>query len=262
MPVHKLKPSKLALWRGVFAASCLWFLMHEPFARIITKDSVFDVTPSFVPDYPEVAVRASGVSFSLLPATETSDTPRSEPTSQAEEIAPKTLEPHELKREQAVRDQTTFKKVAKDVARGVAKEVAVSEASSERVAQKQAPTKEPTREPTKEPVNPATARSEAASAVAARTPVAVSTPAFLEPPQAPHYPRSMRSRGLGGVVIVEVLIGAKGNQTGLEIAKSSGSPALDQSALSAVRKWRFKPHAVNGINVASRVHIPVRFAIN
>lgn len=249
--------------------------MHEPLDRIITKDSVFDVTQSFVPDNTEVAMRAAGVSFSLLLANETSDTPRLEPTPQAEEIAPKTLEPQELepqalksqalapqtldpqksepkelKRKQPVTEQTALEKVTRDVA----KEIAVSEASSDIVAQKQAPTREP--------VNPATGLSDAANAVTASIPVAVSRPAFLEPPQAPLYPRSMRSRGLGGVVIVEVLIGAKGNQTELEVAKSSGLPALDQSALSAVRKWRFKPHAVNGINVASRVHIPVRFAIN
>ena len=160
----------------------------------------------------------------------------------------------EPKRTQPVTGQTALKEVTKETAEGVASEVAVSETSPEIVTPKQ--------EPTEEQANPTTALSDAANAVAASIPVAVSTPAFLEPPQAPHYPRSMRSRGLGGVVIVEVLIGAKGNQTELEIAKSSGLPALDQSALSAVRKWRFKPHAVNGINVASRVHIPVRFAIN
>lgn len=271
MPVHKLKPSKLAIWRGIFAVSSLWFLMHEPLTRIITKDSVSDVTQSFAPDNTEVAVRTAGVSFSLLSAKETSDTPRLKPTPQTEELEqaskelelqalePRTLdqqkqEPKEPKRTQPVTGQTALKEVTKEMAKDVAKEVAASETSPEIVTQKQ--------EPTKEQANPTSALSDAANSVAASIPVAVSTPAFLEPPQAPHYPRSMRSRGLGGVVIVEVLIGAKGNQTELEIAKSCGLPALDQSALSAVRKWRFKPHAVNGINVASRVHIPVRFAIN
>lgn len=276
MPVHKLKPSKLAIWRGIFAVSSLWFLMHEPLTRIITKDSVSDVTQSFAPDNTEVAVRTAGVSFSLLSATETSDTPRIKPTPQTEELEqaskelelqalePQAREPRTLdqqkqelkepKRTQPVTGQTALKEVTKETAEGVASEVAVSETSPEIVTPKQ--------EPTEEQANPTTALSDAANAVAASIPVAVSTPAFLEPPQAPHYSRSMRSRGLGGVVIVEVLIGAKGNQTELEIAKSSGLPALDQSALSAVRKWRFKPHAVNGINVASRVHIPVRFAIN
>ena len=271
MPVHKIKQSKLAIWRGIFAVSSLWFLMHEPLARIITKDSVYDVTQSFAPDNTEAVVRTAGVSFSLLSATQTLDTPRLKPTPQTEELEqaskkleppalepqtrnPQKPEPKELKRKQLIKDQMALKELKKEVTTEVAKEVALSQTSSERVAQKQ--------EPIKEPVNPTTALSDTANAVAESIPVAVSTPAFLEPPQAPHYPRSMRSRGLGGIVIVEVLVGAKGTQTELEIAKSSGLPALDQSALSAVRKWRFKPHAVNGVNVASRVHIPVRFAIN
>ncbi|KZZ15811.1 hypothetical protein A3750_11020 [Oleiphilus sp. HI0079] len=71
-----------------------------------------------------------------------------------------------------------------------------------------------------------------------------------------------RRRGVEGTVVIEVSLDALGSQTHLKIQKSSGNPLLDNSAVNAVREWRFLPHQVKGLAIASRVHIPVRFELN
>ena len=39
-------------------------------------------------------------------------------------------------------------------------------------------------------------------------------------------------------------------------------PELDEAAMAAVRRWRFKPGTKNGVPVATWVAIPVRFSIH
>jgi len=90
----------------------------------------------------------------------------------------------------------------------------------------------------------------------------VTQPLFRESPTPPHYPSSARRRGLEGTVILEVSLDSLGRQTDLRIHHSSGQSALDNSALKAVELWKFQAHSVNGLSVASRVHVPVSFALN
>ncbi len=90
----------------------------------------------------------------------------------------------------------------------------------------------------------------------------VSKPLFKTPPTPPSYPSMARRRGLEGTVVIEVSLDALGLQTELRIQKSSGNPLLDSSAVNAVRNWRFLPHQLEGLAIASRVQIPVRFKLN
>ncbi|KZY72576.1 hypothetical protein A3742_08155 [Oleiphilus sp. HI0071] len=90
----------------------------------------------------------------------------------------------------------------------------------------------------------------------------VRKPLFATPPTPPTYPSMARRRGVEGTVVIEVSLDALGSQTHLKIQKSSGNPLLDNSAVNAVREWRFLPHQVKGLAIASRVHIPVRFELN
>ena len=62
----------------------------------------------------------------------------------------------------------------------------------------------------------------------------------------PSYPRSSRRAGHQGTVSVRFTVGTSGHVTSIRVTKSSGHAALDRAALSAVRKWRFKP-ARNGL---------------
>jgi TonB family protein len=72
----------------------------------------------------------------------------------------------------------------------------------------------------------------------------------------PDYPYEARSRHItgSGVCVVTVDI-ASGNVTDATMAQSIGSPILDNSAVSAFRRWRFKPGTV------SKVRIPITFTM-
>ncbi len=78
----------------------------------------------------------------------------------------------------------------------------------------------------------------------------------------PAYPESARARGLEGVVRVEVEVLADGAAGDVRIVASSGSRALDDAAVDAVRKWTFAAATLDGVAVCSTVTLPaIRFRI-
>ena len=72
----------------------------------------------------------------------------------------------------------------------------------------------------------------------------------------PEYPYEARSRHItgSGVCVVTVDTGT-GSVTDATMAQSIGNPVLDNSAVSAFRRWRFKPGTV------SKVRIPITFTM-
>ncbi len=56
----------------------------------------------------------------------------------------------------------------------------------------------------------------------------------------PHYPRMAIRRGLTGIVTLTLWIKHTGEVDKVELTKSSGHDSLDQSALNAVKTWKFK----------------------
>ena len=72
----------------------------------------------------------------------------------------------------------------------------------------------------------------------------------------PEYPYEARSRKItgSGVCVVTVDPGS-GSVTDATMAQSIGNPILDNSAVSAFRRWRFKPGTV------SKVKIPITFTM-
>jgi protein TonB len=91
--------------------------------------------------------------------------------------------------------------------------------------------------------------------------VSVSEVAKLSGP-IPVYPMRSRRAGETGVAMVRVFIDISGQPAQVLIQTSSGHPALDEAALSAVRAWRFRPYAEGGVPQAVRVVIPVKFELN
>jgi len=83
-------------------------------------------------------------------------------------------------------------------------------------------------------------------------------PDYLKNP-APEYPQAARRRRQEGVVILTAFIDKSGNALKVIIEKSSGHRLLDEAALNAVRKWRFRPGQLGNIPVESTVRVPVRF---
>ena len=87
------------------------------------------------------------------------------------------------------------------------------------------------------------------------------TPLYrVNPP--PKYPRSARSRGMEGVVLLEVFVNIVGKVKEIKLLKSSGYAILDRAALKAVNNWRFSPGSVNGTLEAMRVRVPIHFRLN
>lgn len=83
-------------------------------------------------------------------------------------------------------------------------------------------------------------------------------PDYLANP-APRYPLKARQAGWQGVVILTASVDRQGNPVQVAVERSSGYDILDQSALKAVKGWRFQPAKLGTLAVESTVKIPVRF---
>jgi len=77
----------------------------------------------------------------------------------------------------------------------------------------------------------------------------------------PVYPRRALMLNQEGIVILKALIDISGIIKDIQIIKSSGYVVLDQSAIDAVRKWKFEPSHINGKPSISWVKVPVEFMI-
>ncbi len=97
---------------------------------------------------------------------------------------------------------------------------------------------------------------------ASAQPVLVQKPSFLTKPTPPKYPRLARKRGIEGVAVYEVWLDKNGKQIKQVLMNSSGTRILDKAALDAIKKWKFSPHTVDGVRMAHRVQIPIRFKLD
>jgi protein TonB len=72
----------------------------------------------------------------------------------------------------------------------------------------------------------------------------------------PEYPYEARRQRITGTGIVAMTVDpVNGNVSGVSMTKSTGSPFLDNAALTAFRRWRFKPGTI------SSVTCPVTFTL-
>lgn len=78
---------------------------------------------------------------------------------------------------------------------------------------------------------------------------------------APEYPPQARRRGIEGRVVVRVQVEADGSVSNANVIASSGSTLLDQSALDAVKRWRFSPAQVNGEPHGANLDLPIAFRL-
>lgn len=73
----------------------------------------------------------------------------------------------------------------------------------------------------------------------------------------PSYPAEAALRGEQGTVVLIVHVGADGLVHGIDVARSSGFPALDHAAIDAVRTWHFLPSVRDGQPVPA--DMPAKF---
>ncbi|HYD98918.1 MAG TPA: energy transducer TonB [Alphaproteobacteria bacterium] len=78
----------------------------------------------------------------------------------------------------------------------------------------------------------------------------------------PDYPRSARERGREGRVLLRVTVSESGAPDSVEVARSSGTAALDEAAVRTVReRWRFAPARRSGRPAAAAVEVPITFRL-
>jgi periplasmic protein TonB len=75
---------------------------------------------------------------------------------------------------------------------------------------------------------------------------------------APDVPASFTRDGSAGLVTINFLVDDKGNVQEPTVVKSTHS-ILEEPALKAIKKWRFKPAKKDGEAVAVHVTIPMKF---
>lgn len=77
----------------------------------------------------------------------------------------------------------------------------------------------------------------------------------------PDYPVIAKSRGWQGKVLLKVKVSAQGLSDAVTVETSSGHELLDESAIEAVKKWRFIPAKRGDTPVASSVIVPIVFTL-
>lgn len=74
----------------------------------------------------------------------------------------------------------------------------------------------------------------------------------------PAYPTDLKDQKVGGMVLLKVSISESGAVEECEVKKSTHS-GFDQSALQAVKGWKFNPAKKDGAPVKAKILLPVKF---
>ena len=88
----------------------------------------------------------------------------------------------------------------------------------------------------------------------------LSQPYYLKRSQT-DYPALARRKRQEGVVVLTVFINAHGSLDKIEVKESSGFPLLDEAAVAADCKSRFRPAYVDNRPVPSKAQVPYRFKL-
>jgi TonB family protein len=78
----------------------------------------------------------------------------------------------------------------------------------------------------------------------------------------PPYPISSRENGEQGAVMLYACITDHGKVERVDLAQSSGYPALDRSALNTIRHWSFRPAQDSGKSIPMCYRLPIRFLLS
>jgi protein TonB len=112
-----------------------------------------------------------------------------------------------------------------------------------------------------QPTAPTSSTAEAAPPAPQTRMLPDSAVQYLQPPELV-YPRLSQRNGETGLVIVRAYVGSAGGAPqSVQVDRSSGHARLDQAALAAVQKARFKPYAEKGQPVEGWALIPIRFEL-
>lgn len=85
------------------------------------------------------------------------------------------------------------------------------------------------------------------------------TPPMAQDTPPPDYPPEYACKQIGGTTVLNVALAANGLPVKVDIVQGSGTKALDDLAVAAVREWKFRPATVRGQPAPSRLQVPVKF---
>ncbi|HXV63075.1 MAG TPA: energy transducer TonB, partial [Vicinamibacteria bacterium] len=77
---------------------------------------------------------------------------------------------------------------------------------------------------------------------------------------APIYPEIAKLARVEGIVILEAIIDPAGNVTHVRVLRSR--PLLDESAIDAVKQWKYEPTLLNGVPVPIVMTVTVTFQLS
>lgn len=114
------------------------------------------------------------------------------------------------------------------------------------------------------PTEPAITRAAAPQAPGAveQAPIAIDLNAAYRLNPAPNYPPLALRRRWEGTTRLRVELDSEGRPITVTLADSSGHAILDEAALEAVRRWRFRPATRSGKPVPATVEVPIVFRIS
>ena len=75
----------------------------------------------------------------------------------------------------------------------------------------------------------------------------------------PVYPEDAKKAGIEGAVVLKAIISKNGTVDNLQVV--SGPEELRESALDAVREWRYKPYLLNGESTAVETTVTVTYSL-
>ncbi len=116
-----------------------------------------------------------------------------------------------------------------------------------------------------QPVDQVSPNANATTSVATTTKIAPFIEAdinadYAENPK-PDYPSLAKSMGWQGKVMLKVQVSEEGLSDAVEIERSSGYEILDESAIEAIKQWRFTPAKRAETPIASSVIVPIIFTL-
>lgn len=100
-----------------------------------------------------------------------------------------------------------------------------------------------------------------ASALFAVPALAVAGPATPLKTDPPNYPAEAARRGTEGFVEVEIVIGADGKVSSVNVLKAQPARVFEREAIAAVRRWTFNPATEGGSPVESRMRRTIEFKL-
>jgi protein TonB len=77
---------------------------------------------------------------------------------------------------------------------------------------------------------------------------------------APEYSEEARKAKYSGTVMLAVIVDVEGHARDIHVVKSLGM-GLDEKAIEAVEKWKFKPGEKGGVPVNVRATIEINFRL-